>query len=119
MVSDIERGGCFASIIGTITLLKPKYRNLIKGILINKFLGDEHILMPAIKKIEAKIQKPFLGIIPKIEHSIPAEDSLNGQKNENINRIENSELINKEIDKVSKIIESAIDIDYILKKIIK
>jgi len=119
LVSDIERGGCFASIMGTITLLKPKYRNLIKGILINKFLGDEHILTPAIKKIEAKIQKPFLGIIPKIEHSIPAEDSLDGQKNKNINHIENLEWINKEINKVSKIIESTIDIDYILKKIVK
>lgn len=120
LVSDIERGGCFASIIGTITLLKPKYRNLIKGILINKFLGDEHILMPAVKKIESKIQKPFLGIIPKIEHDIPAEDSIDGQKkNENINPMKSPELISKEIDKVSKIIESAIDMDYILKKIIK
>ena len=92
LVSDIERGGCFASILGTIILLKPKYRNLIKGILINKFLGDEHILIPAIKKIESKIQKPFLGIIPKIDHNIPAEDSLDGQKNKDIRFIlKNSE----------------------------
>ncbi|MDQ6723389.1 MAG: cobyric acid synthase [Thermoproteota archaeon] len=119
LVADIERGGCFASIVGTISLLKPKYRNLIKGILINKFLGDEYILMPAIKKIEAKTKKPLLGIIPKIDHNIPSEDSLDDQKNIKINLIENIDLINIEIDKVSKIIESTIDTEYILKKILK
>ena len=119
LVADIERGGCFASIVGTISLLKPKYRNLIKGILINKFLGDEYILMPAIKKIEAKTKKPLLGIIPKIDHNIPSEDSLDDQKNIKINLIENIDLINIEIDKVSKIVESTIDTEYILKKILK
>ncbi|MER5175375.1 MAG: cobyric acid synthase [Candidatus Nitrosocosmicus sp.] len=119
LVADIERGGCFASIVGTISLLKPKYTNLIKGILINKFLGDDHILMPAIEKIEAKIKKPFLGIIPKIDHNIPSEDSLDGQKNKDINHMKNLDLINIEIDKVSKIIESTVDIEYILRKILK
>ncbi len=119
LVADIERGGCFASIVGTISLLKPKYRNLIKGILINKFLGDEYILMPAIKKIEAKTKKPLLGIIPKIDHNIPSEDSLDDQKNIKINLIENLDLINIEIDKFSKTIESTIDTEYILKKILK
>jgi len=118
LVADIERGGCFASILGTILLLKPKYRNLIKGILINKFRGDEHILKPAIKKIEALTNKPVLGIIPKIDHNIPAEDSLDGQKN-NTKGIENLEQINTEINKVSKTIESTINIDYILRKILK
>ena len=62
---DIERGGCFASILGTILLLKPKYRNLIKGLIINKFLGDKHILLPAVKRIESDTKKPVPGIIPK------------------------------------------------------
>lgn len=80
LVSDIERGGCFASILGTIMLLKPKYQKLIKGIIINKFRGDSKILFPAIKKIENKTKKPVLGIIPKIEHDIPEEDSLDSNK---------------------------------------
>ena len=79
LVADIERGGSFASILGTITLLQPNYSNLIKGILLNKFLGDKHILFPAIKKIERYTKKPFLGIIPKIDHNIPAEDSLDSK----------------------------------------
>ncbi|MBA3749399.1 MAG: cobyric acid synthase [Nitrosopumilus sp.] len=118
LVADIERGGCFASILGTFLLLKPKYRNLIKGILINKFRGDEHILKPAIKKIESVTKIPILGIIPKIDHNIPAEDSLDGEKN-NTKGIENLEQINTEINKVSKTIESTINIDYILRKILK
>lgn len=80
LVSDIERGGCFASILGTIMLLKPKYQRLVKGIIINKFLGDDKILFPAIKKIEKKTKKPVIGVVPKIEHSIPEEDSLDNNK---------------------------------------
>ena len=83
LVSDIERGGCFASILGTMMLLKPSHQRLVKGILINKFRGDNTILFPAIKKIELKIKKPFLGIIPKIYHNIPKEDSLDRENNDN------------------------------------
>ncbi len=132
LVADIERGGCFASILGTILLLKPKYRNLIKGLIINKFLGDKHILLPAVKRIESYTKKPVLGIIPKIDHIIPSEDSLDGgggghtkNKNNNnqnknkIGNIEGSEIIDKEINKVSKIIESAINVEYILSKLLK
>jgi len=121
LVSDIERGGSFASILGTISILKPKYRKLIKGILINKFLGDDQILMPAIYKIEKKIHKPFLGIIPKIDHNIPAEDSLDkkNKDNININITIDSEKLNTEINKIANVIESTIDIKYILHKIIE
>ncbi len=120
LVADIERGGSFASILGTITLLKPKYSKIIKGILLNKFLGDKNILFPAIKKIERITKKPFLGIIPKIEHNIPHEDSLDSKNNIKINPIsDNSEEIDREINKLSKTLETVIDIEYILRKILK
>ena len=133
LVADIERGGCFASILGTILLLKPKYRNLIKGLIINKFLGDKHILLPAVKRIESDTKKPVFGIIPKIDHIIPSEDSLDGggghtknnsKNNQNKNKnnigyIEGSEIIDKEINKVSKTIESALNVGYILSKLLK
>ncbi|HEY7507229.1 MAG TPA: cobyric acid synthase, partial [Nitrososphaera sp.] len=48
IVADIERGGCFASIVGTIQLLRPLHRKLVKGFLINKFRGDVTILEPAL-----------------------------------------------------------------------
>jgi adenosylcobyric acid synthase len=120
LVSDIERGGCFASILGTLLLLKPKYRETIKGIIINKFLGDKQILMQGVKRIELETGKPVLGIIPKINHNIPEEDALDGhRKRSNAKPSKNSDAIDTEIDKVSNAIESAIDIDRILKKILK
>jgi adenosylcobyric acid synthase len=110
LVSDIERGGCFASILGTIMLLNPKHRKLIKGIIINKFLGDSKILFPAIKKIQNRTKKPVLGVVPKIDHRIPEEDSLDSNKKQ-IKRdkqlqmyrhvIESNERVNKE-NKLSK-----------------
>lgn len=118
LVADIERGGSFASIVGTIILLKPRYRNLIKGILINKFRGDVNILSPAINKVERCTRKPILGVIPKIDHIIPSEDSLDGIIYTNKNPVEISEL-DKEIDRVSDIMESVIDVEFILKKIIR
>jgi adenosylcobyric acid synthase len=120
LVADIERGGCFASILGTLLLLKPKYRHLIKGILINKFRGDKQILIPAIKRIESETKKPILGIVPKINHNVPEEDTLDGQKEGNTaNRIRNPEAIGIEIDKISKVLESTINIEYILRHIMK
>ncbi len=120
LVADIERGGCFASILGTLLLLKPKYRHLIKGIIINKFRGDKQILSPAIKIIESKTKKPVLGIVPKINHNVPEEDSLDGQRKGNIASLNNnSEATSIEIDKISRVIESTINIEYILRDILK
>ena len=146
LVSDIERGGCFASILGTMMLLKPSHQRLIKGIIINKFRGDNAILFPAIKKIEAKIAKPFLGIIPKIDHNIPKEDSLDRDNNDNeikqgqkenknkrtfIPSIKKNDKTNNlqiatdqsdldtEISRFAEKVESSINMEYILKKIIR
>jgi adenosylcobyric acid synthase len=120
LVADIERGGCFASILGTLLLLKPKHRHLIKGILINKFRGDKQILIPAIRRIESETKKPILGIVPKINHHVPEEDTLDGQgKGNNSIPSKNSEAISTEIDKISKVIESTINIEYILRDILK
>ncbi len=76
LVSDIDRGGSFASIIGTIQLLNQKYRNFIRGFVINKFRGDMEILRPSLLKLKQKTGKPVLGTIPLINFNIPEEDSL-------------------------------------------
>jgi adenosylcobyric acid synthase len=78
IVADIERGGCFASIVGTMQLLKAKHRALVKGFLINKFRGDRSLLDPAIKETQRITKKRVLGVIPKIEFDLPEEDSLVG-----------------------------------------
>jgi adenosylcobyric acid synthase len=78
ITTDIERGGCFASIVGTMQLLKAKHRALVKGFLINKFRGDQSLLEPGIVQIRAITKKQVLGIIPKIDFDLPEEDSLTG-----------------------------------------
>lgn len=77
IVADIERGGCFSSIVGTMELLKPMQRKLVKGFIINKFRGDKALLEPAIASVKKITGKPILGIVPFIDDMLlPNEDSL-------------------------------------------
>ena len=76
LVADIERGGAFAHIVGTLQLLEPEERALVKGIVINKFRGDQSILQPGIEWLEEYTKIPVLGVIPWFESALPAEDSL-------------------------------------------
>jgi adenosylcobyric acid synthase len=78
IVADIERGGCFASIVGTMQLLRTAHKRLVKGFLINQFRGDITLLAPAIKEVQKLTKKRILGVIPKIEFNLPEEDSLVG-----------------------------------------
>lgn len=76
LIGDIDRGGIFASIYGTIMLLNEEERSRIKGFIINKFRGDIEILKPGIKMLEDLVNKPCLGVIPYFEINIEDEDSL-------------------------------------------
>ncbi len=77
LIADIERGGVFASIYGTIGLLDEKHKARVKGTVINKFRGDIEILRPGLRMLESKIQRPVLGVIPYIDElRLPGEDSL-------------------------------------------
>jgi adenosylcobyric acid synthase len=112
IVADIERGGCFASIVGTMQLLKPAHRSLVKGFLINKFRGDITLLAPAVKEVQKMTKKKVLGIIPKIEFSLPEEDSLVGGIAEKANIPQES--WNWQIDLVAKAIKESVDMEKIL-----
>ena len=76
LVSDIDRGGIFASLIGTLELLTKEERNRVKGIIINKFRGDPSLFQDGVKWIEDKTGIPVLGVLPYIHnHMIEREDS--------------------------------------------
>ena len=111
IVADIERGGCFASIVGTMQLLKPAHRSLVRGFLINKFRGDITLLVPAIKEVQKMTKKRILGVIPKIEFNLPEEDSLVGSMagKAEIPR----EAWNWQIDLVAKAIKESADMERI------
>ncbi len=76
LVVDIDRGGAFAHVVGTLQLLDPEERALIKGIIINKFRGQRSLLEPGIKWLEEYTGIPVLAVIPWIDSPFPAEDSL-------------------------------------------
>lgn len=76
LVVDIDRGGAFAHVVGTLELLEPEERALIKGVIINKFRGQRSLLEPGIKWLEQRTGIPVVGVIPWIDQIFPSEDSL-------------------------------------------
>lgn len=77
LVADIDRGGVFASIYGTWSLLPARQRRLLAGIVINKFRGDKSLLAPGLRQIERLTGIPVLGVLPHIpDLAIDDEDSV-------------------------------------------
>ncbi len=77
LVADIDKGGVFASILGTLQLLPPAQRSRIKGLVINKFRGDISLLQPGIDFIEKRCRRPVLGVIPYMRNlAVAQEDSV-------------------------------------------
>lgn len=76
LVADIDRGGVFASVVGTMTLFTPEERSRVKGVIINKFRGDVKILKPGLKQLEEIIGVPVLGVVPYTKLNIEDEDGV-------------------------------------------
>ncbi len=77
LVADIDRGGVFAQLVGTMTLLSPEEQSRVKGYIINKFRGDQTLLMPGIEMVKPYLTIPCLGVVPYMEDLlIDDEDSV-------------------------------------------
>jgi adenosylcobyric acid synthase len=77
LVGDIDRGGVFASLFGTLELLEPAERELFKGFVINKFRGDRSLLHPGIEMIEGRLGLPCVGVVPYLHHlGLDEEDGV-------------------------------------------
>ena len=79
LCGDIDRGGVFASLYGTVKLLEPDEQALIRGLIINKFRGDVEILRPGLGQLEALTGKPVLGVVPMLDVDVDDEDSLSAR----------------------------------------
>jgi adenosylcobyric acid synthase len=80
LVADIDRGGVFAQIVGTLELLSASERNRIRGFIINRFRGDIALLEPGLRWLEEKTGKPVLGVLPYLHDlHLEEEDGLGGR----------------------------------------
>ena len=79
LVGDIDRGGVFAQLLGTLMLLEKTEKERVKGLIINKFRGDKTILDPGVVMLEERGHVPVVGVVPYMELSIDDEDSLSSR----------------------------------------
>lgn len=76
IVGDIDRGGVFAQLVGTMELLEEEEKRLVKGLIINKFRGDKTILDPGVNMLEDRVNIPVIGVTPYMNIDVEDEDSL-------------------------------------------
>ena len=110
LITDIERGGSFGSIVGTMSLLEKKYQRMIKGFVFNKFRGDLDILKPGFRKLKQNTGKPVFGTIPLTKFLLPEEDSITSDSKQLALNKRNLKKIDSEIEKLSKVVKSSLNI---------
>ena len=115
LVTDIDRGGSFASLVGTMNLIDKKYQKLVKGFIFNKFRGDINVLKPGFKKLKNITKIPVMGTVPLMQLNLPEEDSLNVDPKDFAWTKKNITNIDDELNKLSKIVKLNIDINSIEK----
>jgi adenosylcobyric acid synthase len=115
LITDIERGGSFGSIVGTVSLLEKKYQKMIKGFVFNKFRGDLDILKPGFRKLKQNTGKPVFGTIPLTKFLLPEEDSITSNSKQLALNRQNLKKIDTEIAKLSKVVKSSLNIGAIEK----
>lgn len=113
LVTDIDRGGSFAALYGTIMLLEKNERARIKGMIINKFRGDKSLLDPGIKMIEELVEIPVVGVIPYLNLELAEEDSLIDEKEQYGKESQSQEEEEKQIQKLADAVRENMDLDYI------
>ena len=113
LVSDIDKGGSFASIVGTMTLIEKKYQKLVKGFVFNKFRGDLDVLKPGFQKLKNITKIPVMGTIPLMALNLPEEDSLNAKPKEIAWNKKNISNIDNELNRLAKTVRSHVDVKLI------
>ena len=115
LIADIDRGGVFAQLYGTVMLLPEKDRKRIKGMIINKFRGDKSLLDPGIKMIEDLVKIPVVATIPYMHLELADEDSLIDDDKKCNTQAQSDAELEKELDKLAALIEENSDMEFIFK----
>ena len=113
LVADIDRGGVFASLYGTVMLLEENEKRRIKGLIINKFRGDKRLLDPGIKMIEELLNIPVVGTIPFVPLELVDEDTLVDYEKKCNTLPQKEEEIQVELERLAKIVRENMDMEYI------
>lgn len=108
LVTDIEKGGSFASLVGTMSLLSKKHQSLVKGFVINKFRGDIRILQPGFRRLKQITSKSVFGVIPTVDLELPNEDSLDDKIH--LFRKQNKKRLDSQIEKLAITVQKSLDI---------
>lgn len=109
LISDIDKGGTFASIVGTLALLEGEYKRFVKGYVINKFRGDIDILRPGFVMLKKKTGRPVFGTIPLLKFNIPDEDSLHANPKQVSFTTRYIQSLDKEIENLSRVVRSSLN----------
>ena len=113
LVADIDRGGVFASLYGTVMLLTEDERKRVKGLIINKFRGDKTLLESGITMIEEMLGIPVIGTIPFTHLELVDEDTLIDYEKKCNEEEQTNEEMEVELDKLAKMLRENLDIDFI------
>lgn len=113
LVADIDRGGVFASLYGTVMLLEDHERARIKGLIINKFRGDKTLLEPGIKMIEDILNIPVIGTIPFTHLELVDEDTLIDYEKQCNQEPQTREQMDVELNKLAKVLRENLDMDLV------
>lgn len=118
LIGDIDRGGVFASLYGTLALNCPENRERIKALIINKFRGDIRLLEPGLKQLEGLCERPVLGTLPMLDFKLDEEDSLSAASGRGADFHADREEREKAYDTLAAAIEEHLNIP-LLEEIIK
>ncbi len=108
LVTDIERGGSFASLVGTMSLLPKNHQKLVKGFVINKFRGNVNLLRPGFRILKQITSKSVFGVIPMVDLELPNEDSLDNKIR--LFRKKNQKRLDIQIEKLANIVQQNLDV---------
>ncbi|MEW8973223.1 MAG: cobyric acid synthase [Tissierellaceae bacterium] len=113
LVADIDRGGVFASLYGTVMLLEEEERQRIKGLIINKFRGDKTLLDSGIDMIEDMLDIPVIGTIPYVPLELVDEDTLIDYEKRCNSEEQSPGEMERELNKLADILRENLDMDYV------